>query len=219
MKLLLTSGGLMNESLVKALSELVDKKPFSELNLAFIPTASNMEAGDKWWLIEDLETCKRLGFKVIDIVDISALPKEIWKERLEAADILLVEGGNTFHLIFWVNKSGLKELLPELLKTRVYVGISAGSMVMGKSLVLAGSEKEIVKSIGEEVVEEGLRMVDFLIVPHLNSDYFPELTFDSVEKEARETNDPVYALDDNSAIKVVGSNVEVVSEGEWKKFN
>lgn len=62
MKLLLTSGGLMNDSIISALKDLT-QKPFNELNLAFIPTASNMEEGDKWWLIKDLEICKKLGFK------------------------------------------------------------------------------------------------------------------------------------------------------------
>jgi len=218
MKLLLTSGGLMNDSIVNALKELV-QKPFAQLNLGFIPTASNLEEGGKWWLIEDLEACKKLGFKSIDLIDISALPEKIYRQRLEKTNVLLFEGGNTYHLMYWVKKSGLDIMLPELLENRVYVGISAGSIIATPSLILSSSEKEAVEEIGENIGDEGLGFVDFLIEPHINSEYFPELTFDYVREEAEKIKHPVYALDDNSAIKVVGKKVDVVSEGNWKKFN
>lgn len=208
----------MNKSIVSALKELT-QKPFSKLNLAFIPTASNLEEGDKWWLIEDLETCKRLKFKSIDLVDISALPRKVWQKRLEEANVLLFEGGNTCHLMYWINKSGLKDLLPELLKTRVYVGISAGTIVATPSLILSSAEKEPLKEIGETIYDEGLGFVDFLIEPHINNKHFPELTFDYVEKQSKRISQQIYALDDNSAIKVVDGKISIISEGEWKKFN
>lgn len=218
MKLLLTPGGLMNNSIISALKDLT-QKPFEELNLAFIPTASNMEEGDKWWLIEDLKICKRLKFKSVDIVDISAIPRKVWQNRLEKANALLFEGGNTYHLMYWINKSGLKDILPELLKTRVYVGISAGSIVATPSLILSSAEKEPLKEIGETIYDEGLGLVDFLIEPHINNKYFPELTFEYVKKQSRKIPQQIYALDDNSAIKVVNNKISVISEGKWKKFN
>jgi len=101
MKILLTSGGLSNKSIVDALLELTER-PFAELNLAFVPTAANVESGDKDWLIADLVTCTKLGFKSIDIVDISAIPKDVWLPRLQEADVFFFEGGNTYHLMEWV---------------------------------------------------------------------------------------------------------------------
>lgn len=218
MKLLLTSGGLTNQKIIQGLTDLV-KKPFSALNLAFIPTAANVETGDKWWLIEDLEVCKKLGFASIDIVDISALPKELWQKRIAAANVFLFEGGNTFHLMYWVNQSGLKEILPDLLSSRVYVGISAGSIIATPSLILSNSEKSVVKQMKEAVNDDGLAFVDFLIEPHINSIYFPQLTFDYVAKKSKNIPQTIYALDDNSAVKVNGDHVEVISTGRWQKFN
>lgn len=218
MKLLLTSGGLTNNAIITSLSNLT-QKPFNELNIAFIPTALNLEEGDKWWVIEDLIACKNLGFKSIDIVDISALPKDVWQKRLEEANIILVEGGNTYHLLYWVNKSGLKELLPELLKTRVYIGISAGSMITNPSIILSHSEKTFAKANGITVGDEGLGLVDFLIDPHINSPYSPELTFEYSEKLSKTVSYPVYAIDDQTAIQVVDNKISVISEGQWKKFN
>src|SRR3990167_3328509 len=126
MKLLLRSAGITNKSIENTLLELIDKL-FSECSLAFIPTAANVEEGDKSWMITDLNNCKNLGFSMIDIVDISALPNKIWKKRLENVDVLLFSGGNTFHLMYWLEKTGLKNEMAQLLKNKVYVGISAGS--------------------------------------------------------------------------------------------
>ena len=218
MKLLLTSAGISNKSISNALLELTEK-PFSQLNLAFIPTASNVEKGDKDWLIDDLIRCKNLGFKSIDIIDISALPKDMWLPRLQEADIIYVEGGNTFHLMHWIEKSGLKELLPEMLKTKIYVGVSAGSMVVCESLDMSTSKRLYYEEIEEYGKDEGLGFVDILIRPHFNSPYFPNLNLKNLEKLSKEFSDTFYAIDDNTAIKVIDKKIEIISEGEWKKFN
>jgi len=82
MKLLLTSAGITNQTILQGLDQLADR-PLDQLKVAFIPTAANLEPGDKNWLIDDLRRLSFLKFKEIDIVDISALPKEIWQPRLE----------------------------------------------------------------------------------------------------------------------------------------
>ena len=218
MKLLLTSGGLENKSIIKALFDLL-QKPFEESKIAFIPTASNLEAGDKKdWFIEDLIQLKNLKFNSIDIVDISALPKEIWLERLKEVDILFVEGGNTYHLMHWFNKSGLSEILPELLKTKIYIGVSAGTVVATPSLLNSKSEAKFVEKISKKINHKGLGLIDFMIEPHVNSVWFPESTFKNLEKQSKKYKYPIYCLDDNSAIKIDGDKIEIISEGEWKLF-
>lgn len=218
MKLLLTSGGLKNKSIISALLELVGK-PFIELNLAFIPTAVNVEKGNKDWFIDDLIICKKLGFASVDIVDISALPRDIWEPRLNNADVLLFEGGNTFHLMYWIKKSGLKDLLPKLLINRVYVGISAGSIVTSHKLSVTTSERYYSEEIGRHKDEEGLGYVNFHIRPHLNSPHFPKIRKEFLEEMAKEIEEPMYAIDDQTAVKVVDDKVDIISEGEYLKFN
>ena len=87
MKLLLTSGGITNKSIADALFDLVGKKP-EDTSVVFIPTAANIDKGDKTWLIDDLINLKRQNFKSIDIADISAVEQKIWRPKLEEADIL-----------------------------------------------------------------------------------------------------------------------------------
>jgi len=41
----------------------------------------------------------------------------------------------------------------------------------------------------------------------------------NLEKLAATIPIPSYAIDDQTALKVVGGSVEVISEGHWKLFN
>ncbi|MDO8487367.1 MAG: peptidase E [Candidatus Curtissbacteria bacterium] len=218
MKLLLTSGGITNGTIKNALADLIGK-PFSETSLAFIPTAADVEDHDKSWLVNDLNNCKNLGLKLLDIVDISALSKEQWEPRLQSADILFFGGGNTFHLMYWINKSGLAKKLPGLLKTKVYVGLSAGSMVAGKTISLSDSKKLYYEDIKGYQGEKVLGFVDFQIRPHLNSPHFPDVQEKKLRKLAKNAKEKVYAIDDNMAIKVVDCKVEVVGEGKYLILN
>ena len=221
MKLLLTSAGITNESLKKALLDLVGKE-VSKTKIAIVPTASNMEEGDKDWLINDYQNLKKMGFEEIDIVDISALPKDIWEKRLSVVDIIAIEGGNDFYLRYWFKKSGFDENLKNgYLDTKVYLGISAGSCVTTPLIehpynILYG--EDLPK--GEmKIINEGLRLVDFLVLPHFNSKSFNKLTEENIREIAKNFSHKAYALDDNSGIKVTDGNIEIVTEGKYLELN
>ncbi|HSX24907.1 MAG TPA: Type 1 glutamine amidotransferase-like domain-containing protein [Candidatus Andersenbacteria bacterium] len=216
MKLLLTSAGYKNDSIITALKNLLTAD-IKQTKLVFIPTAANVERGNKEWLITDLHRCIELGFQEVDIVDIAAVPQHVWLPPLEAADVIMVGGGNAYYLMDQMRKSGLADMLPEILKNRVYVGVSAGSMVMAPKL-----KEEVLHVIYDEVFEgasnEGLGLVDFLVVPHLNSPYFPR-TAEMIDEVAKRINTPLYVIDDESAVQVVDGKAEVVTEGRWKRYN
>jgi dipeptidase E len=209
MKLLLTSGGLRNPAITDAMLDLVEK-PADALNIAFIPTAMNVETGDKRWAIDHMLRLRDLGCKMLDIVEIAAVSKEIWLPRLQAADVLFVNGGHTVYLMQKMNKSGLAEELPKLLEDRVYVGVSAGSHVASPDLRF--------KSDDPGKFMKALHLVDFGVQVHMNSS---DLPFDKSEEALRRRIQevappyPVYGLDDEMAVKVDGENVSVVGEGEY----
>jgi len=217
-KLLLTSAWITNKSIKRSLLELV-WKPFKDLNLAYIPTASNVESWDKSWLINDLSNFKILWFKQIDIVDISAISKNMMLNRLEEADILVFWWWNTFHLMNWIDKSWLVYILDKMLENKVFVWISAWSMIVCKNLDLSTSERLYDENISEESSDKSLWYINFLIRPHLNNKYFPNVNLDNLEKFAKNFPDKFYAIDDQTAIKVVWDDIEVISEWIWKKFN
>jgi dipeptidase E len=206
MKLLLTSGGLRNQAIVNALIDLAGK-PAAELKVAFIPTAMNVEAGDKRWAIAELVRLQDMGVGQIDIVDVSAMPQDVWLPRLEQSDVLFVNGGNTTHLMTCFNNSGLADAMPDLLKTRVYVGASAGSYVATPDLRF--------NSDNSGVVLEGLGLVDFGVQAHYKSPNFPiAQTKEAALERVKGCPYAVYVLDDQMAVKVDGDHVEVVGDGE-----
>lgn len=219
MKLLLTSCGITNQSIAKALFELVGKIP-AETRICFIPTAMNATIGDKSWFVNDLMNLKNLNLKFLDIVDISAVPKNVWMQKIGEADVMFFSGGNTTHLMRVMKESGFLEELPKLLENKVYAGISAGSVACASDLRMSGkSLKEYYKKEFGYENEEGLNLVDFYFAGHFNSKSFPERNEDNYREIAKSLDKTLYAIDDNSALKIIDNNIEVVSEGEWLKFN
>ncbi|GBF07651.1 peptidase S51 dipeptidase E [Deinococcus aerius] len=219
MKLLLTSGGVTNASIHDALVSLLGK-PIAESSALCIPTA---QWGHPWCgpasvrrFITDQTpaTMCGLGWKSVGVLELTALPsisRDRWVRWVQEADALLVDGGDATFLCHWMRESGLAELLPSLPES-VWVGLSAGSMVM-------------TPRIGQDFVEwpsapgdRTLGVVDFSIFPHLDHPDLPWNTMAAAERWAADVKGTCYAIDDQTAIKVVGGTAEVVSEGQWKQL-
>ena len=219
MNYLLTSAGIKNPSIHNALVELLDK-PIAESSALCIPTASYALPNGQamaWGFISgqepDCPMCE-LGWKSLGVLELSALPsigKDLWVPLVKETDVLLVNGGDPLYLFYWMRQSGLADLLPLL--SAVYVGLSAGSMVMAPRI-----GKEFVNWAPPTGGDETLGLVDFAIFPHLDHEMLPENTLANAERWAARMGVPGYAIDDETAIKVTGEIVEVVSEGHWKLF-
>lgn len=211
MKLLLTSAGLTNSSISDTLIELV-ALPANEITFGYIPTAANVDEGDKGWMINNLIQFTKQGFKAVDIIEIADLSKEQWLPRLKACNVICFGGGNEKHLAQVLNSSGVSEELPDLLKERVYMGISAGSMVTGTLM-----SPEVNKIVYPDEVIDGeipttLQFVDFIYVPHLNSEFFPNVRKDVLKTLSLESQ--LWSTDDQTALKIVAGNLNVVGEGD-----
>jgi dipeptidase E len=217
-KLLLTSGGVTNPSIGDALVDLLGK-PTADATALCIPTAQwghprcgpvsarGFVSGLPPW-----GGMTSMQWKSLGLLELSALPTigaDRWVPWVRQADVLLAEGGDATYLCHWMRESGLAGLLSSL-ADMVWVGVSAGSMVM-------------TPRIGGDFVEwpaapddRTLGVVGFSIFPHL--DAFPANTLADAQRWAAEIGGPAYAIDDQTAIKVTDGTVEVVSEGRWKQF-
>ena len=215
MNLLLTSSGITNSSIEKTFLELIGKKPEDIVN-RFIPTAACVE-DDISWLDEDIENIKNVGVRDIRMVDISKLKKDKWLSELEQSDVIWMNGGNTYYLLDWVRKSGLKDELPALLKERLYVGSSAGSIIVGPDLSINDLFPEEQEYKLEDIT--GLNYVSFSVLPHLNSPFFKEPTKEAAKNFAQTLPYPLFAIDDQTAIRVRGDNIDFITEGEYLTFN
>ncbi|MGC8488581.1 MAG: Type 1 glutamine amidotransferase-like domain-containing protein [Clostridia bacterium] len=218
MKLLLTSGGIKNDSSRTALVELLGK-PFGESSALVIPTATYAMGGPAvaWRVISGAARTPlcELGWKSIGVLELTALPsldKAHWIPWVEETDVLLVAGGDALYLSYWMRESGLADLLPSL--RAVYVGVSGGSMALAPQ-------------VGEEFIawkpptgrDRALGLVEFSIFPHLDHPSFPENSMAGAEKWASSVSVSGYAIDDQTAVKVTEGAVDVVSEGHWKLFS
>jgi dipeptidase E len=219
MKLLLTSAGIKNESIHKALVGLLGK-PIEDCNALCIPTASyghpNGGPAAAWRFITGRGTTPmcELGWKSLGVLELTALPsihRDQWVPLVEETDALLAGGGDSLYLAHWMRESGLAHLLPSL--RAVWAGFSGGSMVM-------------TPHIGEEVVlweppgggDAALGVVDFAIFPHVDHPNMPDNSMAEAEKWAAQLSVPAYAIDDQTAIQVIDGAAEVISEGHWRFF-
>ena len=219
MKLLLTSAGIKNTSIRNTQVDLLGK-PIAEANALCIPTAIYPfpgGAGMAWRLIcgKAASPLCELGWKSLGVLELTALPsihKEYWVAAVQETDALLVGGGDPMYLCYWMRQSGLADLLPSLRET-VYVGVSGGSLVMAPNV-----GEEFVYSKPAPGGDSALGIVDFAMFPHLDHENMPDHSMASAEKWAAGMPVPAYAMDDETAIKVVDGSVEVISEGHWKRF-
>jgi dipeptidase E len=221
LKLLLTSGGVTNASIREALVEMLGK-PIADSSALCIPTGMYGHPwngpGEKVWRFisgQSENPMVDLGWKSIGVLELTALPsidEERWVPLVRETDALLVAGGDVLYLCHWMRESGLTDLLPSLSDT-VWVGLSAGSMVM-------------TPEVGEDFIQwrpptgddSTLGLVDFSICPHLAPDGMPGNTMAEAEQWAAGMSGPAYVIDDQTAIKVVDGTIEVVSEGHWKQL-
>lgn len=222
MKLLLTSAGIKNASIHRALLELLGK-PIADCHALCIPTAlyghPHGSPVNSWRFISGNEPdtpMSELGWKSVGVLELTALPsidRDRWVGWVQQADVLLVNGGDALYLCHWMRQSGLADLLPSL-PDMVWVGLSAGSMVM-------------TPRVGDAFVEtrppitgndRALGVVDFAIFPHLDYPGWPDNSLAAAEAWAAGIGCPAYAIDDQTALQVVDGSVTVVSEGHWKAF-
>jgi dipeptidase E len=219
-KLLLTSAGIKNPSIERALVDLLGR-PIADADALCIPTAGyghpQGSPGGAWRFISGRASTPmcELGWKSLGVLELTALPsidRDRWVNWVREADVLLVNGGDALYLSYWMRASGLADLLSTL-PDKVWVGLSAGSMVM-------------TPRIGEEFVgweapdgsDSTLAVVDFSIFPHLDHPQLPENSMADAERWAAAIGGPAYAIDDDTAIRVTGGAVEVISEGQWRQF-
>jgi dipeptidase E len=227
MKFLLTSSGIGNPSIAEALVDLLGK-PIAESTALFVPTGVHSFPGGAeraWKAVHGHPSIPlgQLGWKSLGMLELTALPtirEENWVPAVRQADALLVWGGDVLYLTYWLRRSGLADLLPTLSDT-VYVGVSAGSIAVTPYNCDAAFDRQFVPDGSDRAqdADRALGLVDFTLYPHLNHPDMVDTDLSTIQKWASGIPVPTYAIDDNTAIKVVDGTVEVISEGDWKLFN
>ncbi|RJQ24851.1 hypothetical protein C4577_06935 [Candidatus Parcubacteria bacterium] len=213
-KLFLTSEGLVSE-VREYFVEMILKKP-EDTKIVFIANAGDVES-DKAYIEEDKRLIEDMGF-LLGEIDLKQESENSLREKIDGFDAVFVEGGNTFYLLDLVRKSGFDKVLIEFLdKGKIYVGVSAGSILVGPDIKSA-----LWQDVGEypdkDIVglkdSKGLGIVPFAVSPHILPQHL-----DALRKRVKEVNYPVVSLTDKQAVKVIGDKYEIVGEGEKLVYN
>jgi dipeptidase E len=215
MKLLLTSAGIRTPELAESLASLTGK-PLKNINVAVINEAAAVEPGDKTWFFNEMNDLRKYVGGDIDFVDLLALNTDEVEERIAFADVIYVVGGNPDYLLYLYRKTGFANFLKDtLLNEKVYVGSSAGSMVLGRR----GSTNEYQNYYGEERnfgTTDYLGIVDFVIKPHFESPDLPKNHQNILLKASAAEEQLIYAIRDDQAIIVDDDTVTFIGGDVFK---
>lgn len=210
MKLLLTSAGITNHAIRTELERLLGKS-FEEASCVLVPTAIHAERGDKRWKLSNSAEIMAINWKKIEIVDIAVSSKQEFAHVVRSSDAVIFGGGNPNFLYAKITEKFSNQEFKALMTAKVWVGISAGSMITSprtyfdRAWEFYGEQKE------ED--NEGLGWIDFYTLPHFDGNDF-------ARKICSESGEVVYALGDENALSIdsLESQPRIIEEPRWETF-
>jgi dipeptidase E len=190
----------------KELAKLLNKSSLKDVSVALITNAKDKysERPRKFFVDDLIAYMQRLGLRVNEI-DLRKYddPKEL-KDALKEYDLIWAMGGNTFMLRYEMRRSGFDQAIGELLdRGIVYAGDSAGALVAGPSI--AGIESADEPAFAEEVIKDGMNLVPFVVMPHVDN---PE--FAAVMPVVEKLHDKMIMLKDSQAVVFDGDEHRIV---------
>lgn len=158
------------------LAKLLGKPSLKGVSVALLTNAEDQYSErPRDFLVNDMISyMQQLGLQV-DEVDLREYnnTKEL-KDVLADHDLIWAMGGNTFMLRYEMRRSGFDKIIRDLLEEGiVYGGDSAGALVAGTSI--AGIESADEPAYAEQVVKEGLGLVQYVPMPHVDNPEFVEV--------------------------------------------
>lgn len=209
MDYLLTSSGFTTKEIAQELKNLVNKE-YEDISIAIVCEAHSVEEGDKSWIINELNNMRKYFPGYIDIIDLLALDRNQIVARTSLCDVIYVLGGNTDYQMKVFNDSDFGDILQNELSKKVYVGSSAGSMVICKRV----STKAYIDIYGEALdfnITKYLELTDFAIKPHLDSEDFPNNRKEKLKEATKTFDGKVFCIRDDQAIVI--KNDEIIFVG------
>lgn len=173
-KILLTSTGLSSENVSKKIQNFFTN-PGSQA-VAIVTTAAEGKEQNKYSQLAKKQF-QEMGFTKIDFIDLETDPST----DFSSYGIIYVCGGNTFKLLKFAREANFKTTIENLLgRDGVYVGVSAGSIIVGPSINIAN---EIEPDLNDMELKDliGLGISNLIILPHFS----PEMESATVDFEKK----------------------------------
>ncbi len=199
-KLLLTSAGFLNPKIGQKFLDLAGK-PASQIKVVFIPTASKTEK-ENYYVEESKQELVDLGIKKENIRILDINRKFLYSEISEF-DAMYVCGGNMFYLLAKVREFEFGKIVKQFVEAgKVYVGVSAGSMLACPDIELAAPFDPNDVGITDF---KGLNLTDDIVSPH-----YKEADKEIIEEFRKKLHYKIIPLTDNQSLLVLGNKIEVI---------
>ena len=164
----LTSTGLSSKNVYNKFKEIVDSKGFKK---AVIITTASLDKENNQYSQLALSQLKSIGFNVADFYDF----ENDGLKDLSEYDVIYVCGGNTFKLMKFAKDMNFDKGIESLLKKDgAYIGVSAGNLIIGPSIKIAGEIHPDVNEVGLTDFN-GFNIVDLIVFPHYSSEFEEEI--------------------------------------------
>ena len=176
--------------------------------VTFIPTGSLAE-NEKFYVGEARNAFEELGL-VVDELELTQAAEHEIADKLRSNNYIYITGGNTFFLLQELKRTGADKIITEQIRNgKLYIGESAGSMIMSPNIKYVEIMDDKTKAPGLKSVD-ALHMVDFYPVPHYTNDPFKQ-TVEKIIAEYGSTLD-LYPINNDQAIAVNGTDVSILGE-------
>lgn len=182
-------------------------KPLEECHVICIPTAANVYAPEKRaWLTEEMDVVRAAGAN-LDVYDIEGKSAAEVAEKLEAADIIYVTGGNAYSLLEHMQKCHFKAALNAFLKRGgIYIGASAGAVVTCPRIDFIGDMDN--PALANPTSYQGMSLVPFLLMVHTDHPKYGSMAMELLQKIDPSEN--AIALTDSQALWITNNVTELI---------
>lgn len=162
--ILLTSTGLSSKDVYSKFTEIMTLK--NHRKAVIITTASRDKEKNQYSQMA-FSQLMSVGLDIVDFYDF----EEDGQRNLSSYDVIYVCGGNTFKLMKFARKMNFDKDIKSLLRRGgMYVGVSAGSLIIGPSIQIANEIEPDINDVGLNDFS-GFNIIDLIIYPH----YSPEI--------------------------------------------
>lgn len=214
MTLYLTSTGFENKQVANGFKNIITHKDLRDVSFLVISVQDN--ESDAFYLQKTKDELGAMGFTNVEGFGL----KDDVKVPTKEYDVIYVCGGNTFVYLDRIRKTGLDKFIINSVKSgrSIYVGVSAGSIIAGPNIEMAGWGSEGDSNNVSLNDLTGLGLTNIAVFPHYHNDLKVELdefkkTYDYQVYEITDTQAVCLSYSDMGALKNVLS-MELINENE-----
>jgi peptidase E len=207
MKLFLASLAINDQQAIE-LAKLVGKDQ-KDIKTALIENAADGEEGPKEWVTQNRKMIQSHAFEV-EIIDLNQYRGNVdgLNVKLASKDVIWCGGGNTYYLRWLLKDVGADKTISTLVRQgKVYGGGSAGAIVAGPTLKHFEAADDM--DAAPELIMDGLRFTDSVVVPHMDNAKFAAIIH-GINDRLNADGYKTMPLGDAQAMIVDGKNQRVI---------